>query len=68
MLQERNAQERLQVDAVFGERIQAESSIKELEAQVTHHQARGGGGGGCGASWLKSFLPVSSMGVYGFPN
>ena len=28
----------------------------------------GGGWGGCGASWLKSFLPVSSMGVYGFPN
>ena len=38
VLQERNATERRQVDAVFGERIQAESAIKELEAQVGQHQ------------------------------
>lgn len=38
MLQDRNAQERLQVDAVFGERIQVESAVKELETQVAHHQ------------------------------
>jgi intraflagellar transport protein 74 len=38
MLHDRNAQERLQVDAVFGDRIQVESSVKELATQVTHHQ------------------------------
>lgn len=38
MLKERNAQERVQLDHVFGERIQTESSTKELETQVAHHQ------------------------------
>lgn len=38
VLRDRNAQERLQVDAVFGERIAVESSAKELESQVAHHQ------------------------------
>jgi len=37
-LLDRNAQQRLQVDAVFSERIQVESSMKELETQVVHHQ------------------------------
>lgn len=37
-LRDRNAQERLQVDQVFGERIQVESAVKELEAQVAQHQ------------------------------